>query len=154
MKSANTGFTLIEIIIVLVILAVMAGVVTLQVGSSNNTRFMSVVQKFSGVLSMLADEAVYSNSVISCQIQTRSLSCSKYHNGEWSDLPLQKMISWTWPNGLEVSKVLINGVPLKDNQPIRFIPSGDNAGVSIQLRDGDYNAWIDSDLAGRYGIAN
>ncbi len=150
----HQGFTLIEMIIVIVIIAVMSAVVTLNVGAPNYSRFMAGVEKLSSTMSILSDEAIFTSSVISCDIDTTSLSCKKYRDGEWSELQLRRLISWGWPSGFKIMRVNINGVPLKDKQPIRFLPSGDNGGISIEVTNGEFSAWIDSDLSGRFKVAN
>ena len=148
------GFTLIEIIIVLVILSVMSAVVVLSVGAPSYSRFMSGVEKLSGTLAILADEAVYTSSVISCTVTPVSMDCRRYHDGEWSELPIRKLVSWGWPKDLKILKVMVNGVALHDKEPIRFLSTGDNPSLSLQVGDDSFTAWIDSDLTGRYKVSN
>ena len=150
----NKGFTLIEIIIVLVIIGVMSSVVVLSVTAPSYSRFMGSVEKLSSTMSILADEAVYSSSVISCQVTPNSMECRRYFDGDWSELPIRKLVSWGWPKDLKILRVLQSGVSIHADEPIRFFPSGDNPALSIQVGDGSFTAWIDSDLTGRYKVSN
>ena len=149
----SKGFTLIEIIIVIVIVAVMSAVVVLNVGAPNFSRFRGDVEKFSSTLAVLSDEAIYSGDVIACNLTVNSISCSRYRDGEWTEMNPRQYIAWSWPKNLVIQSVFINGVPLKDNESIKFLPSGDNPSLSIQLGNGEYTAWIDSDLIGRYKVS-
>ncbi|MEN9946911.1 MAG: type secretion system protein GspH [Pseudomonadota bacterium] len=150
----NKGFTLIEIMIVIVIIAVMSAIVSLNVGSPNYSRFMTGVEKLANTFAILADESVFTNSVISCEVEPKSLSCRKYRDGEWKDLPLSKLMAWGWPQGFKINKIMINGIALRDKQLIKFIPSGDNGGISLEVTDGNFSAWIDSDLSGHFKVSN
>ncbi len=150
------GFTLIEMMLVVVIIAVMTTIVTLSVSSPSFGRFLVGAEQFSSTLSVLSDESIYSGDVIACKLTATSISCNRYRQGdnEWTEIDMRKVVSWGWPKGLKILKVLVNGVPLKDNEPIRFFPSGDNASLSIQVGDDEYSAWIDSDLVGRYKVSS
>ena len=150
----NKGFTLIEIIVVLVIIGVISAVVVLSVSAPSYSRFMSGVEKLSSTLAIIADEAVYSGSVISCSVTPTSMECKRYHDGDWSELPIRKLVSWGWPKDLKIMAIIVNGIPLRDKEPLRFFSSGDNPKISLQVSDGVYSAWIDSDLTGRYKISN
>jgi type II secretion system protein H len=150
----ETGFTLIEMMVVITIIAIMSTVVAVNIGSSGYSRFLSGAEKLSGTLSAISDEAIYSGSVISCDVTPTSINCSRYRDGEWIELKMQKLVSWGWPEGFQITRISINGVPLKEHEPIRFLPSGDNGGFSMQVTDGQYSAWIDSDMAGRYKVSS
>jgi type II secretion system protein H len=148
------GFTLIEIIVVIIIIAVMTSVVTLSVGGPSYSKFLGGAEKISNTFSILADEAVFTSSVVSCDVTPTSLKCRKYRDGEWNDLPLTRLVAWGWPKDLRIAQVVLNGVPIKDKQPILFLPSGDNGDISIQVVDQQYSAWIDGDMSGRYKVSN
>lgn|GEM_PF-2059826 len=150
------GFTLIEMMLVIVIIAIMTTIVTLSVSSPSFGRFLANAEQFSSTLSILSDEAIYSGDVIACKLTATSINCSRYRQseGEWTEINMKKIISWGWPKGMRILKVIVNGVPLKDNEPIRFFPSGDNASLSIQVGDEEYSVWIDSDLIGRYKVSS
>ena len=132
----------------------MSGVVVLSVGAPSYSRFMSGVEKISSTLSIIADEAVYSGDAISCNLTSSTIECKHYQDGEWVPLPIRKLVSWGWPKELKILKVIVNGIPLKDKEPLRFFSSGDNASLSIEIGDGTFTAWIDSDLTGRYKVSN
>lgn len=147
------GFTLIEIIIVITIIAIMSAVVVLNVSAPNFSRFKGGAEKFSSTLSILADEAIYSGDVISCNISQTNMTCSRYHDGEWVDMDLRRVVSWGWPKDFSVIKISVNGVPIKDKQTVQFFPSGDNVSLSLEVTDGVYTAWVDSDMAGRFKVS-
>ncbi len=151
-----SGFTLIEMMLVVVIIAIMTTIVTLSVSSPSFGRFLASAEQFSSTLSILSDEAIYSGDVIACKLTATSISCDRYRQGDndWTEIDMRKVVSWGWPKGLKILKVMVNGVPLKDNEPIRFFPSGDNASLSIEVGNEEYTAWIDSDLIGRYKVSS
>jgi type II secretion system protein H len=148
------GFTLIETMIVVLIIAVMSAVITLNVAAPNYSRFLANAEKFAATLSVLSDQAIYTSSIVSCKIETTALSCRSYRDGEWNELNLKQLITWGWPQGLQVMQVLVNGNPIHAKEHLRFVPSGDNGGISIQVGDGVFSAWIDSDLAGKFRVSS
>ncbi len=148
------GFTLIEMMVVITIIAIMSTVVAVNIGAPSYSRFLSNAEKLASALAVISDEAIYSGNVISCNFSSNSVSCNKYHDGEWAELKMRSLISWGWPEGLSIKRIYINGVPLPDKEPLRFMPSGDNGGISIQVTDGEYSAWIDSDMIGRYKVSS
>jgi prepilin-type N-terminal cleavage/methylation domain-containing protein len=128
-KSQHQGFTLIEIMIVLVIIAIMSGVVVLNVGSTNYSGFMAEGLKIASTLEIIADEAVYTNSVIVCDVRG-------------------------WPKDMQIKTTYVNGRPLKDNEKIRFYPNGDVMPMSFQISNGIYTAWVDGNMNGIFVVNN
>lgn len=150
----KTGFTLIEIMIVLLIIGVMSAVATLSINAPSYSRFLASAEKLSTTFSLLSDQAIYTSSVVSCDLQTNNITCRSYRDGDWSDLDLKQLLSWGWPDNLTVKQILINGEPLKDKQQIKFLPSGDNDSLSVEVSNGEYSSWIDGDFTGQYKVAN
>lgn len=153
-KPQQYGFTLIEIMIVLVIIAIMSGVVVLNVSSSNYAGFTAEGVKIASELEILADEAVYTNSVIVCDVTTDGFTCQSYKNGDWSELNIRKLISWGWPRNIQIISTIINGRPIKDGEKIRFYPSGDIVPMSFQFSDGTHKAWVDGNMDGVFVVNN
>ncbi len=149
-RISQTGFTLFEILIVLLIIAVMSGVATLQIGSTSNRTFIADANKMSNTFEILADEAVYTNSIIVCSVGNQNLSCSSYKDGEWSELNLHDLVSWGWPKNLEIKEIYVDDILLTNDQRIRFLPSGAIQPMSFKVTDGTYTAWIDGDMDGSF----
>ena len=140
--------------IVLVVIGIMSGVAVLQIGSSSNGTFIAETRKIATTLEILADEAVYTNSVIACSVATDSLTCTRYKNGDWQDMDLKQLVAWSWPKGLTIKQVIIDGVPLKDDQKIRFFANGEIQPISLQITDSVHTAWIDGDMDGNFVVNN
>lgn len=149
--GSTLGFTLIEILIVLVIIAIMSGVVSLNISSPRDRIFKSNLLKISNFLETLADQAVYTNSVITCMVGD-GITCKTYKNGEWDDLNLTSIVSWQWPQ-VKVLEIKVDGSHLKDNEPIRFPPSGEIEQMSFHISDGENDAWIDGNLNGEFKVS-
>ncbi len=146
------GFTLIEILIVLAIMAIMTAVVSLSIGSPRDRIFKSNLLKISNLLEVLADQAVYTNTLITCKI-TDDIICQSYKNNEWGDLNLNSLVSWKWPQKIQIVEITVDGQALGDDQVIRFPPSGEIEQMSFHVTDGKENAWIDGSLDGEFKIS-
>ncbi len=153
-KSLNHGFTLIEIMIVLVIIGVMASVAMLKLTSSNYSGFAADGVKISSTLEVLADESVYTNSVVACDITNDGFVCQGYKNGEWRDINMRSLISWPWPRNIQIKSIYISGRPIKDDEKIRFFPNGNIPPMSFQFTDGTHTAWVDGDMNGDFQVNN
>ncbi len=150
----KTGFTLIEIMIVLLIIGVMSAVATISINAPSYSRFLASAEKLSTTFSILSDQAIYTSSVISCDLDAHHISCRSYRDGDWSELDLKQLVSWQWPEDLTVKQILVNGTALKDKQEIKFLPSGDNDALSVEVSNSEFTSWIDGDLTGKYKVAN
>lgn len=154
-NASIKGFTLIEVMVTLVIIAIMAGVISLNINSPSYSTFMANANKVATLLSLLADEAAYSGSVIKCKVNYTGLKCSKYKNQTWKDLPLSNVVSWTWPDRVHVLQISVDGVFLKDEQrEIKFYPTGNRSIISLQIGDYSYTTWITTRLQGGFSISN
>jgi hypothetical protein len=129
----------------------MSGVVALNVGSPKNRVFKSDLLKIANFLETLADQAVYTNSVITCMVGD-GITCKTYKNGEWDNLNLTKIVSWQWPH-VQILEIRVDGTRLKDNEPIRFSPSGDIEQMSFHVSDGEHDAWVDGSLNGEFTVS-
>lgn len=132
-------------------MGVMSAVVSLSIGSPRDRIFKSNLLKVSSLLEILADQAVYTNTVITCKLSD-DIVCQTYKNGEWDSLNLSNIVSWKWPNNLQVINIKVDGQPLGENQSIRFPPSGEIEQMSFQVSDGTDNAWIDGTLDGEFKV--
>ena len=132
----------------------MSGVAVLSVSSANYSRFASETNKISNLLELISDQAVYTNSVIRCDVSKYGLTCQSYRNGEWMNLNLARIVAWQWPNKITIKQVIVNGTPLKDGQQLQFLPNGGNDAISIQITNGIYNTWIDNDLNDNFKVSN
>ncbi len=148
------GFTLIEVIIVLVIVAVMSGVVVLSVSAPSSQAFISESLKIASTLEVIADESVYSNSVISCLVKEQGFDCMSYKDGEWKELDVKKLISWGWPSAIKITKVMVGGQPLAENQNIKFYPNGQLQQMSFQVSNSVRSSWIDGNTDGDFNLSN
>ena len=151
MKS-QVGFTLLEIMVVLVIVAIMSSVVVMNIGSASHGSFKSDLTKIATTLDILADEAVYTNSVILCKLEDNELSCVKYKNGDYQDLDIRKLVSWGWPDNLKITQILVNDVPLKEDQMLRFTPNGNLPLISFRITNGVQSAWVDGNMDGDFVV--
>jgi type II secretion system protein H len=153
-KNPQQGFTLLEIMIVLVIIGIMASVVVLNVNSSNYSGFEADGLKIAATLEIIADESVYTNSVITCNVNPNGFICQGYKNGEWRDINLRNLISWSWPQSISIKSIYVNGRPIKDDEKIRFFPNGNISAMSFQISDGVHNAWVDGNINGEFEVNN
>lgn len=150
----NSGFTLLEIIIVLVIIGVMTGIAALSVSGSSHANFLNDANKIAAMFELLGDNAVYTNSVIACDADPSGLSCDAYKNGDWNDLKLSRITSWQWPDKIKIEQVLVNGLPIRQGERLYFYPNGNVVPTSVRVGNGVYHTWIDNDLSGNYAVTN
>ncbi len=148
------GFSLIEIMVVIFIIGIMATIITVSISAPNYSRFMSESIKLANTFEIVSDEAVYTNSLISCQVNPKGISCDGYRNGEWRNINMTDLVSWGWPKNIEIKQIIVAGIPLKDGQKLEFLSNGDTPLMSIEVSDGVYSAWIDSDLIGKFKVSN
>ena len=124
MHKKPAGFTLLEIVIVLVIVALMSSLVTLNVGSGTYSNFINQANKLALMFEVISDDAVYTNSVIICDPSPTGLDCQSYKDGQWSDVTLSKLTTFEWPKDMKIEQIIINGLPIKPGDKIRFSPNG------------------------------
>jgi prepilin-type N-terminal cleavage/methylation domain-containing protein len=151
------GFTLIEILVVIVIMGIAASIVIFNIGLPSYYKFKSQVDMVSNTLSVISDQAIYTGRTIICKIDSNNIVCKQYVDEEWVDMDFNKIISWKWPpEKIKFKQLTIEGLNYPIGSIIAFVPSGDNAKMSLEItsEDGKFTSWIDSDLLGRYNISN
>lgn len=132
----------------------MSTIIVLNINAPNYSRFLTKAEQLSQTFAVISDDAVYSGTLIACKVDIKSINCSRYDDGEWQDVDLRKIMSWGWPDGIIVKQVLVNGVPVRENQKINFAPSGDNETLAIEITDNIYSIWIYGDLTGKYWVSS
>ena len=67
------GFTLIEMMVVLFVIGILSTVTVMSINAPSFTRFLTKAEQLSQSLAILSDEAIYSNSLISCKLYKQNI---------------------------------------------------------------------------------
>lgn len=155
------GFTLIEILVVMLLITVLASVVAFSVGEGNQRReLINEAKRLHGVLRMAADEAVYQNLEIGVVINEEGYEFLGYDEDKeiWGSLPQPFLKShffpdWVWlelNRDYEVRELPVNEES-RDKSPVpEFVLLSSGESTPFRLRmgvegDNEYSVTIFSD---------
>jgi len=155
-KNTNSnGFTLIEIMIVIIIIGIMSTLVVISVSNVTYRKFITETNKFAQLLQILGDEAIYTDSTIKCELNDHNfIDCAKYRDGEWTDIDLDKSIDIHMQKDFKINQILARNTIDNKNVALYFYSHGDNDIYHIKVSEVEYSAWIDSDLEGNFSVSN
>jgi general secretion pathway protein H len=90
LSTANKarGFTLIELMIVVVIIGVMAGLTSMSVGGNDMRRLQSEAKRLNRLLSLAQDEAIFRQQNLGFYLEGKSYSILVFDSANYEWLPL------------------------------------------------------------------
>ncbi|MBU6953209.1 MULTISPECIES: type II secretion system minor pseudopilin GspH [unclassified Hahella] len=154
MKRAHKGFTLIEILVVLVIISVMVGMVTLVVSGNRERRELeNEARKLLAIMQMTSDEAIFQNVDIGLRLDDHGYAFMGFDDTAlaWIELPQEFLKERELPEWvvldfdkknkeIELKNKDEGKKDKKDDKDKKFLPqilflsSGENTPVNIELK--------------------
>jgi len=155
------GFTLIEILVVMVLVALLASVVAFTVGQGNQRReLINEAKRLHGVLRMAADEAIYQNLEIGVVIDEEGYEFLGYDEDKeiWVSLPqpflkARAFPDWMWlelNRDYEVRELPVDEESEEKTPVPEFVLLSSGEATPFRLRmgvegDDEYSVTISSD---------
>ncbi|MDR2711016.1 MAG: prepilin-type N-terminal cleavage/methylation domain-containing protein [Burkholderiales bacterium] len=156
-SNSNHGFTLIEILIVLVILAVVAGLITLSIHSDERGAMQREAQRLTGALEYAADRARFRHEIVGISALPEGRGWRFWMIPEDAD----KNVSWRavtdddplaahrLPDNLFLRPLHYAGQPLAADAIVPLLPSGRSEPYALELRSAAWSLQLNSDPLGR-----
>lgn len=99
----QAGLTLVEMLVVLAIVAVMAGTVALSVGSGNGRTTEAEARRLAARLELAGDEAMVTGRTIGFDWDNGAYRFVVWKNGKWQDDPAPALEPHDLPGGLSLT---------------------------------------------------
>lgn len=96
----QAGFTLIELMVVVVIVAVMLSAVTFSVSTSDGAKLRKQEAAMKGVITALCDRATFQQKLYLAMPEEKGLSFAKYEREQWVEV--SRIEQAPWEAGVEV----------------------------------------------------
>lgn len=133
MLRKNNGFTLIEILIVLLIISIVSGVAILSIRSNPNRQLELFADRFINLLNLASEEAMFRPDTIGLFVSNQSYHFSVYRKKHktqkefWDPIPTGPLSEHKYPKNWQLVIKIQNEVVTSENgQPqIIITPSGD-----------------------------
>ena len=152
------GFTLIEILVTLVIMALLAGLASLSVGGTSHRQALDEVERLAGVLSFASDEATLQGEEYGVQLTDDGYSVLRFdaENETWTDATERQLAPHTLPGSVrmeyslgEVARLPRRKASPSNGEPERLpeilvLSSGEITPFKLEFRSSD-----DTQPAGR-----
>ncbi len=112
-KLRQTGFTLMEVMLVILLMGLTAAAVTMSIGNSGPQQALErTAQQFMAATELVLDETVLSGQFIGIVIEKTSYQFVFYKDGKWNPLEKDRMLSEKqMETGVSLNLVL-DGLPL------------------------------------------
>lgn len=113
LKLRQTGFTLMEVMLVILLMGLTAAAVTMSIGNSGPQQGLErTAQQFMAATELVLDETVLSGQFIGIVIEKTSYQFVFYKDGKWNPLEKDRMLSEKqMETGVSLNLVL-DGLPL------------------------------------------
>ncbi len=113
LKLRQTGFTLMEVMLVILLMGLTAAAVTMSIGNSGPQQALErTAQQFMAATELVLDETVLSGQFIGVVIEKTSYQFVFYKDGKWNPLEKDRMLSEKqMETGVSLNLVL-DGLPL------------------------------------------
>jgi general secretion pathway protein H len=163
----QAGFTLVEILVVLVVIGIMVSSIQLNLFADDERRLRHEGERLAALLTALADESVTSGQPLAVSFNTegyafweRSPKLDAATPADlWRARPGDELFSnRELPGGIQVAEVRIRqrAISLTEKTPDRvvFSASGIHAPFSVLLAFGDFRVRVSSDALGNLTVAD
>ncbi|MDM3872567.1 type II secretion system minor pseudopilin GspH [Porticoccus sp. W117] len=149
----SAGFTLVEMLVVVVVIAVLVSVTTLSLGVVEQREFRSEADRLQLALQQAADSALFQQQTHGLHIDTKAGNywISDHKKGQWQQgsQPLFRLIqldpkttlSMLQPSPLR-TRIEEDTEPKKQPPAIVFSSSGEYTPFQIQLEQAQRTAWV------------
>lgn len=94
MRPQQKGFTLIELMVVVVILAVLVSVATWTLTPSDSVKLNQQTLQLKGALQQTCDEAIFSQKIQALVPSKKGVGLFALHQGKWQTVSSVKPLSW------------------------------------------------------------
>lgn len=113
LKLRQTGFTLMEVMLVILLMGLTAAAVTMSIGNSGPQQALErTAQQFMAATELVLDETVLNGQFIGIVIEKNSYQFVFYKDGKWNPLEKDRMLSEKqMETGVSLNLVL-DGLPL------------------------------------------
>ncbi|MDR0250238.1 MAG: prepilin-type N-terminal cleavage/methylation domain-containing protein [Burkholderiales bacterium] len=157
LANHDHGFTLIEILIVLLILAVVAGLITLSISTDERGTMQREAQRLTGALEYAADRARFRREIVGISALPDGRGWRFWTIPE----DVRKNISWhavaddaplavhRLPADLTLRPLYYAGQPLAADAIVPLLPSGRFEPYTLELRGTNWALRLNSDPLGR-----
>lgn len=151
-RPSATGFTLIEILVVLVIVAIIMTMAVLRFGESDGNRLNREAERLSLLMEAASDEAISSGLMLGWAPTEKGYHFVRFDDAtaSWQALEGNDTLRpRELPADMQISDVRVNLAPLKKNDKLRFTQSGVNAPFTLLLTHGEARRKLVADVMGR-----
>lgn len=121
MSRNQRGFTLIEIMVVITIVAVLMGAVTLSFPRTGDNLLKEQAERFSALISLAQDEAILQSSELALFVNKTGYVFYRNQNGSWAPYSSRPFSQRTYPGGITASTI-VEGVDLNFKENIEATP--------------------------------
>ncbi len=152
--KSQSGFTLIEILVVLVIIGIMAGLVGVSMMPDDDRVVRNEAQRLALLLEQTRDQAVASGDPIAFSVEQRRYRFwARDAENQWVPNHGDKLLQdRPLAGGVQLAALQVNQVSLAPGERLLFLPSGSNAPFTVDLVLNMAHARIRGDSLGRVRV--
>lgn len=153
MRSKSRGYTLLEILTVLVIIGIVIALARVQYAPSSKQTLMDEARRLALVLEFARDAAMTQGCTVAwiARSDAHRLECRR---GQ-TDAPARDGLyaSRAWSGAVALERLSIAGVPVPRDAPLLFTPAGINAPFELVLAMDGERVHLAGDFLGRVSVA-
>lgn len=160
-RAPAIGFTLLEILVVVVIVGVMAAAVVLSVGGNAARQLDREANRFRTLLAQACEQAELGGRELGVLVGSRGYAFVAFTDIDWRPLPAENVLrARQWPDGIAVdllrdgrSLALIDADAATAQPQVVCFASGELTPFSLRLALGDARSRVDARTSGDVAVS-
>ncbi|POZ62496.1 prepilin-type N-terminal cleavage/methylation domain-containing protein [Chromobacterium alticapitis] len=148
------GFTLIEVMVVMLIIGVLATTVTLSLKPDTHRQLSDEGYRFARVLEQAGDAAEMGDALALSWSGKGYVFSRQDEDGVWSKATDELLAQHEWPDGIAGGGLLLDGRPWPENKPLMLWQDGRATTLALQLNGAGRKLTVLQSPLGRVTVAD